>query len=406
VDFIEAWMEYTSAAYSPKLFRLWSGISMLAGAMERRVWVRTGPRVAFPNLYVLFVAPPGVGKLIIEDVKEMWSDAVDPVTQHKAFFVASDSVTKASLIDELATCRRQFLPPEGDMLEYQSLLVAAEEFAVLMPGYDMEFIGTLNSLYNNKAKHSEKRRTSIVKEVQLIKPQLNLLAGAQPGWLASVFPEEAWSTGLASRMTMIYSSETEIRDPFAMPKNQDRMKEWLFTRLGQISQCCGEAMWEPEAMEGYRHWIMNGMVPVPQHSKLEHYSRRRNLHLLKLAVVAAQAENSTPHAAPVISFRALERAMGWLLESERVMPDIFRAMVGKSDFQVLEELHYFVLQTWTALKGRAVSERLLHGFLAARVPADKILRLVDVATSSNMIVRVAGTDTYLPRAKPGISGVE
>jgi len=31
-----------------------------------------------------------------------------------------------------------------------SLLVAAEEFSVLVPKYDMEYIGTLNSIWNKQ----------------------------------------------------------------------------------------------------------------------------------------------------------------------------------------------------------------------------------------------------------------
>ena len=42
-DLITDWFQYTSATQddrSPEIYRKWSGISLVAGAMERKVWVK------------------------------------------------------------------------------------------------------------------------------------------------------------------------------------------------------------------------------------------------------------------------------------------------------------------------------------------------------------------------------
>src|SRR5262249_4747742 len=156
----------------------------------------------FPNLYVLLVAPPGVGKQVIDDVWELWSGVSEPGSSDTVLHVAPDSMSKAALMDTLAASLRIRHHASGGPSSYHSLCVAAEEFSVMLPGYDLEYIGALNKIYNNPVKHSERRRAASVKELTIEFPQLNILAGVQPGWLGSVFPEEAWSTGLASRMIM------------------------------------------------------------------------------------------------------------------------------------------------------------------------------------------------------------
>jgi hypothetical protein len=148
-------------------------------------------------MYILLVAPPGVGKFVISSIRELWSETKNPTNGQGIFKVAPSSVTKASLMDRLAAAKRQAPLESGDPTIFHSLLVAAEELGVLMPGYDLEFIAALNDIYNCPPWYDESRRASAIKELKIDNPHLNLLAGTQPGWLGSVFPEEAWSSGLA-----------------------------------------------------------------------------------------------------------------------------------------------------------------------------------------------------------------
>lgn len=388
-------MELTEGALSPAIFRQWSAIALVAGCLERRVWLKMGPRQTFANLYTLLVAPPGVGKYTIEEVKELWREAQLPGQSTGAFKVAPDSMSKASLVDALGRAKGMYIPKVGHAVTYHSLLVAAEEFAVLLPGYDLEFIGTLNAIYNNKTFHEETRRTGSVKELRIDFPQLNILGGAQPGWLASVFPEEAWSTGLASRLIMIYAPDVPIKDLFDDPGTPAATRKRILQSMTHLSKLYGQMLWQPAAAKRVGDWHLAGGPPQPTHSKLAHYNRRRtSLHMPKLAMVAAIARSGEM----IIELEDVDRAIGWLLEAERLMPDIFRAMVGKSDSQIMEELHFFATSTWAKDK-KPLHERLLVSFLSQRVPSDKVDKILQVCERSNMLVRQGGTETYTPRPR-------
>lgn len=396
-DIVGDFLAMTAGASSPALFRKWAGISLVAGACERRVWLRMGQKTTFPNLYTLLVAPPGVGKYIIEIVRDLWASTLEPGTKAPAFKVAPDSMTKASLIDALAKASNgTLLPGAPAALTYHSLLIAAEEFSVLLPQYDLEYIGTLNAIWNNKPLHEETRRTGAVRSVKIEFPQLNMLGGVQPGWLASVFPEEAWSTGLASRMLMIYASDRIKIGLFDDPGDAEEVRSQILLSLGRVSQLYGQAHWTKAAADLAIDWHNKDGAPRPEHSKLAYYANRRTeQHMPKLALVSAISRSGTL----LLDRLDVERAIEWLTQAESVMPDIFRAMVGKSDSAIIEELHVAVTSAWAKNHAAPVSNSFIWKFLHERVPGDKIQRIIEAAEKSNVIARVGGTDNWVPRPK-------
>ncbi len=356
--------------------------------MERRVWIETARSKLYPNLYTLLVAPPGVGKSqAISHVTELWYAV-------KGLHVAPDNVTKPALIDAIGAASRKMVLSETGLMEFHSLLVASSEFGVLVPAHDLEFLNTLNHIYDNPGNYRENRRSMGDNQVDIRNPQLNILGGTQPAYLANLLPEEAWGMGFTARVLMVYSSKA-INVPL-FRKQASRAPEFkrLLAGLSRVAGLYGAMTFSPEAEVYIEKWAEDGCKPVPDHSKLANYTSRRILHALKLSIVAAVAAGS-----PTIRVQDFERGRGWLLAAEATMPDIFREMVGKSDVQVIDELHYFCWTLWVKEKNPIHVSRLIH-FLQHRVPSEKIMRVIEVAEKANILERMAGTtDTYKPRPK-------
>lgn len=384
---------------TPELFKLWSGIAMAGGALERRVWTRTKKGPVYPNLYTLLVAPPGVGKGIIEEVRELWTSATKPLSLAPAFHVAPDSMTKAALIDTLASAKSIYVPSNKPPVISHPLLIASEEFSVLVPAYDMEFIGSLNSIWNNKALHEERRRYGKNSEIKIENPYLNLLAGTQPSYMASLFPEEAWNSGLARRLLMIYSAEAPLEDIFGFSPDMSAARDLVVDRLSDMSALFGEAQWTPAAQTELSQWHQAGGPPTPTHTKLVHYNRSRTLHVLKLSIIASVSRGDSL----IIELEDVERARSWLLGAERMMPDIFRAMLGRSDKDVIDELHSFALAEYFRARNKPLDGQLLRRFLIPRVPHDKVESLMLTADRAGLVQRVAGTeDLWVPKGRGGV----
>ena len=389
MDWIEEFLEYTEGIMSPEIFRLWTAIGIIAGAMERRCYSQTRVGTLYPNLFVLMVAPPGVGKSqTLQYADRFWRKT-------KNIWVAPNSMTKASMMDTLAKAERKMVLNGGaGLLQYNSLQVVAPELGVFIPSYDTEFLSALNFLWDNPDSYTEERRTNN-KSLNIINPQLTLLAGTQPGFMASFLPEEAWSMGTTARFIMIYAG-TAPKVPLFGDNSEDEARLKLETKLQayvtDITKRIGRFTWTPEAITEISRWYAMGCEPAPQHSRLTHYSPRRHLQVMKLAMVSAAARR----AELIIDLDDVNRARDWLLEAEALMPDIFRQMAGKSDSQVLQEMHLFAWRIYAKDK-KPIHESRIITFLSSRAPSDKIHRLMEVAEKTGMISREFGTVTYTPK---------
>lgn len=95
----------------------------------------------------------------------------------------------------------------------------------------------------------------------------------------------------------------------------------------------------------------------------------------------------------------VDRALSWLIEAEALMPDVFRAMVGRSDHQIIEELYNHLVTLYAMSKGAPIHDSRLVTFLLQRVPSDKVKSIMETAERSGILERLGGTDTYRPKAK-------
>lgn len=394
-DLIDEFMAFTTDSTSPEIYRLWSAISMVSGALERRVWTQTGNRATFANFYILLVGSPGVGKSIIKQVAALWRETKETSGNNEAFSISSNSTTKAALVDQLVKAQKVRLPSYF----YHALLVPAEEFEVLLPSYNPEFVSFFNDLWNNDSVWEESRRHGPAKDVSIPNPFLHLLGGVQPAWFTAHFPEEAWSTGLIRRTIMVYAeSQTKMDDPFKVTPNYNDIREHILQRLGHLSQLQGAVPWHEDAANIMRDWYRQDCPPTPTHSKLAiGYNTTRFEFAIKLAITSSVSR--TGNIVEGISKADVTRAVAWLLEAESRMPDIFMSMAGKNDGAVLEELHVFVLSLWNRNGKEGISDALVNKFLSVRVPSEKIGKIIGTAERIGMIVKSPGSDRWLPRPK-------
>ena len=370
-------MEYTSHITSPELFRKWAGIAAIAGALERKVWVRTKGSALYPNLYTIIVAPPGIGKTEVTwRVREMW----DELEEHH---VANSSVTKASLIDDLAAASRRVMrvtenPP---IYTFNSLLVASNELGVLIPSYENEFMNALTDLYDGKG-YSESRRTRDIK-IKIDRPNLNLFAGCTPGYLRETLPPGAWDQGFLSRVILVYSGEQPLTSLFAESESDQVLGDALKKRLQEIGNFFGKYGFTEEARNFLDYWYLNGQEPRPTHPRLAHYNTRRAAHLIKLSMIATAARTDEM----LIQESDVRQALDWLVEAEFAMPDIFKSMTMGGDSQIIDDCFHHLYTIYMREGKKPVAEARLILFLQERTPAHNIVRILETMERAKMIQR-------------------
>jgi hypothetical protein len=230
------------------IFRKWSALSTIAGALERKVWVKTNKGVTYPHEYILLVGGPGVGKS--ESIRHTEKFLRDLPNVH----LAPTSVSKASLMDALSASERTIVRP-GDLkpvISYNSMTVCASEFGAFLVSYEGDFMSALNKLYDNEFYDERKRHMRKGEPLIIKNPQLNLLAGTTPGWLISNLPAQAWNEGFTSRLILIYGKETVLTDPFAKYSTDEALSAALAHDLSSIQNLYGEIEYSLEAQAIYK----------------------------------------------------------------------------------------------------------------------------------------------------------
>lgn len=338
--------------------------------------------VVFPNLYTLLVAPPGVGKSMI------LREGLKLLENVPGLCIAPQDLTKASFLDNLQEAHRIFTIPPKFMIEYHSLFIGASEFGIFVPAHDLEFLNVLNFMYDNEHRYKETRR-SREKPLILENPQVNLLGGTQPDYLASLLPDAAWGMGTMTRIIMVYSSEV-IRPQLFGKRVRLNLKDCQHD-LDNIGTMYGEMSWTTEAEKALTDWYESGLTPVPEHSKLKHYKSRRILHILKLCTISSCSRSSSM----LIEAIDVQRARDWLLEVESLMPEIFKDMAGKSDGQIIQDMHYYVYDLWLKNGKEPIHRSKIDLYLMNRTPAYNVENIVKTCVRAG-ILKDRGQDFYSP----------
>jgi hypothetical protein len=387
-SWIELFVEQTAETASPDIFRKWAGIAAIAGAMERKIWVVSRGTALFPNLYVMLIGPPGVGKsIILARINQLWGFLQE---HHKG----SSSLTRASFIDELDGAKRKQLFGPGPYEDYNSLTAAISEMGVLLPAYEHAFMSTLTDIYDGTP-YSEKRRTKEL-SITIAKPFFNLVCGSTPSYLGKFMPEGAWDQGFISRNIMVYCGISEPRNPFESPAKIELTG--LIKDLRLIGDQRGELIFSKEASTALVAWVLSGGPPTPDHPRLASYIPRRTAHLLKLCMVCAVAWG----ASQVIEIQHYQEALGWLLEAEALMPDIFRAMLKGGDSQALQDCWHFIWKM-NGRTGQPVMESVVALFLSERVPAHNVEKLMQLMVRTGHVEHIltpSGHRAFKPLPKP------
>jgi Protein of unknown function (DUF3987) len=384
-DWIETYVAETEKVPSPEIYRLWSAITAISGALERKVYTTGSAGPIYPNLTTLLVGPPGSGKTnAISPIRKMWSHIHD-------LHIAPDNVTKAALIDSLSRSVRTVINGAASAYVFSAMAVPCSEFGVFFTHHDLEFLSVLNHIYDCPDTYREERRSSGVVEIN--KPYLTILAGTQPDFLQSFLPDEAWGMGFTSRLILIYApanpSQTDLFSGVTIQSNG------LTSRLSEIFAYKGEIRWSKEAIDELNAWNRAGCPPTPQHSRLLHYNSRRGLHTLKLAMISSASKSGNL----IVTVDDVERAKDWLLAAEVHMPDVFRAMGAKSDGQVIDDLHYFMWRQYSALaigSRKPIPQGDIYRYLKDRVTSERIPRIIEAAERMGVIRKSQYPDEWIP----------
>lgn len=345
----------------------------------------------YPNLYIVLVGPPAIGKgqaihagdIILREVPDL--------------HVGPTDMTSASMIDALNEAARRIIrigdPP---YVEFNSLAVISRELGVLIPSWESSLMNNLTDIYDGYPIDQRRRGKDL--RIKIASPQINLLGACTPSYLNEVMPLGAWDQGFISRTILIYSGDRVSRDPFAESSALIRLHDDLLHDLKTIALEYGKLSFTRPAAVAIQSWIKDKCPPEPEHPRLQHYNSRRITHLLKLCMIVSMSRSNDK----VVTLENYSEALNWLVEAEAYMPDIFKSMVSGGDSTAMEETWNYVWTIYGKEKKPIAEHRIIH-FLRERVPAHSVMRVLEVMIRSRMFEIIpsdkGGFSTYKPASK-------
>lgn len=297
-------MEYTQGSEAPDVFHFWTGVSMIAGALRRRVWIDQRWFQWTPNFFIIFVAPPGVATK--STTARMGQRLLAEVP---GIHFGPSSITWQALIvalqeaKELVGVETTNLPVD-EMLNAERLPMACitsvvSELGTFLNPSDDDMVNILTDLWDGQLGPAWERKTKTAGEASVENPWINVIGCTTPSWLKRNFPEHLIHGGLTSRTIFVYADTKRKLNAYP----SETVDENIFNELGDrliedlvtISKLIGAYEMQPEAIAWGTEWYKNHWAKRPIHmasERFEGYISRKQTHLHKLAIVLAASSRN------------------------------------------------------------------------------------------------------------------
>jgi len=284
-NYKEGWLRAYTDKYiirqeSPPIFHFWVGMTVIAAALRRNVFIDKGFYEVYPNQYVFLIAGSAgcmksasmsIGMKFIHEIRDVHS--------------ICGKMTTEGLTDEMQhVCvdANNVVKPDG------SILLQADELSYLFgkSSYVTDLLSFLTAAYTGEARLDFLTRGRGL--VQVRNPCPSILAGCTPEQMGEIFPSMTLASGFMGRVILVYGRKG-VRVP--SPLKDREMEEPLLEDLQEISELQGEMTLTDEANELFDSWYMELGKYEPT-KDVESFFNRKHVHVLKAAMALSVSESN------------------------------------------------------------------------------------------------------------------
>ena len=332
-DWIQAYCDYASFSEAPRRMHFWAGVSAIAGALRRRVWLDMAYFKWHTNFYIIIVAPPGiVSKSTTAGI------AMNLLRRVSGVNFGPDVVTWQALVQAFSQSTESFQLPDEGFYTMSAITIESSEFGNLLNPADRDMIDLLVTLWDGK-QGAFKKVTKMSGSDSVENPWINLIACTTPSWIAGNFPEYVIGGGFTSRCLFVYADKKEkyVAYPIlAVPDNLKATEDKLVQDLEHISvNLLGGYTLSKAAIAWGTEWYEFHYKNRPPHLDDERfggYIARKQTHIHKLSMILAAARKDEL----IIDDTDLFLANQMVTDLENDMPLVF-SKIGRTDQSVQAE---------------------------------------------------------------------
>lgn len=323
-SWLDVYLKYTSCSEAPDVYHFWTGVTLLASVLQRRVYKDRGLFQLWPNIYMFLVGPPGSRKSsAIEIGQGLLQSTQDPPPIVDVFHTAP------SMVQVLNTITPNYSPGKTPIL----------------------FIGDEAPTFFRRAKYAEDLIPLLIKlwdckstggstiargEERVEKPYGCGMWGVVPEVLVDLMPRDIIQGGFASRVVWVYSEDASrcFAHPELMHKAIAKiapLEHLLVHDLNEMSLLSGEAALKKDVYMEYETWYQeirqttspDDILSVRQMG----YLKRKPDLVYKLMILLSISESSSL----VVELKHFKQALAAMDKLEPDLHKIYRKASKDAD---------------------------------------------------------------------------
>jgi len=286
-SFVECVSPHTDV---PDAFITWSAISLIGDTLKNNVYFDIGTFTLYPNMFIVLVAPPGIGKGASMNILEGMITDSKP---QQVVNTLSDRITAEKIIERIADGwsttpqlkNMQLVLGQND----HNCLLFSTELRVLL-GASEWMLEFLEEAWSKKTyEYQTKNKGSVFIDNMCC----SLLAASVPDFLRNVNREAHMviTGGFSSRCLFIYAENPSKDLPFPEPLKKNAKSKALYdnliTDLHEIATLKGEFLIETAARIQFEQFLKRNRAAADKDDSeaIANFRARIKAHVLKLAMV-------------------------------------------------------------------------------------------------------------------------
>lgn len=336
-DWITTYLEYTEKTESPESFHIWCGLTVIAGALQRRVYLPQGlERTIYPNIYVVLVSPSGRARKGVA-----LGIAKDLLGTVSIVSIAPESTSgREAIILAMKRSEQTFSDPSdsGKVKSHCALSAFSEELSVFLGQGDVKLLANLTDWYDSKddwAYETIGRGRDSIQGVCF-----NMVGGTAPDWLQSMLPHEAVGGGYTARVIFVVEEQKRYTVPYhVLTEREKDLYEKLERDINRIALMGGAFRMTNECKDAYVEWYINedkmmqsGKYMPIDDNRFSSYCERRTTHLRKLMMLLSASRGDNM----LLEKCDFDRGIDFLLRVEKKMHKTFGGL-GQARYSDIQE---------------------------------------------------------------------
>ena len=369
-SFLSNYLLFTEHQESPEEFHLWTAVTIIGAATQRKVFYDQLYYKLYPNLYTGLISKSAISrKSSAMDIGMGIYEATfeDALVQTS---VLKGKITPSAVIEEMA-------PSKKNALVSGQMFIQSDELSILLAS-DVRQAGIvelLTSLYTCPATYDYKTKTA--GKYKITDAFVNILAGTVPSYMHSAVGS-AKEEGFIGRFDFTIQEGRKIATPrIKEVVNKDDnflIKEVLIKQLQAMAFKEGAYEFTSEAGRRYDFWYEHIPTEAEKYKSATTLATgfvgRKGDHGIKLAIILALARDPMAEGELIIDLATMDAAIALVESADLSLRKIFDRMPGEDALKYLPEIEDFFM------KKKRVSKTVLNSHWFRKIDPDNMSKVL------------------------------